>query len=163
MKNFDFDSIFVIVIAISIGYGVYTEFFKNSEETPSPQTEEVMAPQGQTMFEITLRQAQQGDAKAQNNVAAYYKNNGDCESAYYWYQKAVKQGDPVAEYGMGQCCAIGCGTEQNYRVAAFHFRRAADKGVKEAALALAEMYERGWGVEKDTHQAAYWRRRANSK
>ena len=119
--------------------------------------------QGQTMFQIMLQEAQQGDAKAQNNVAAYYKEAGDCESAYYWYQQAVRQGDPVAEYGIGQCYAIGCGTEQNYQVAVFYFRRAAEKGVKEAALILAKMYERGVGVEQDFYTAAYWKKKANSK
>jgi TPR repeat protein len=115
------------------------------------------------MFEITLEKAKNGDAKAQNNVAAYYREKGDCESAYYWYQQAIRQGDPVAEYGMGQCCATGCGTEQNYKIAAFHFKRAAEKGVREAALVLAEMYERGIGVEQNYYIAAHWREKANSR
>ncbi len=117
----------------------------------------------QSMFEITLEKAKNGDAKAQNNVAAYYREKGDCESAYYWYQQAIRQGDPVAEYGMGQCCATGCGTEQNYKIAAFHFQRAAEKGVREAALVLAEMYERGIGVEQNYYIAAHWREKANSR
>ena len=63
---------------------------------------------------------------------------------------------------MGQCHATGCGTEQNYRIAAFHFKRAAEKGVREAQLVLAEMYERGIGVEQDFYIAAYWRKKANN-
>ena len=35
----------------------------------------------QSTFQITLQQAKNGDAKAQNNVAAYYREAGDCESA----------------------------------------------------------------------------------
>ena len=116
----------------------------------------------QSTFQIMLQQAKNGDPKAQNNVAAYYREAGDCESAYYWYQQAIRQGDPVAEYGMGQCCATGCGTEQNYRIAAFHFKRAAEKGIREAQLVLAEMYERGIGVEQDFYIAAYWRKKANN-
>lgn len=114
----------------------------------------------QSTFQIMLQKAQEGDPKAQNNIAAYYKQVGDCESAYYWYCQAIRQGDVVAEYGMGQCHAIGCGTEQNYRLAAFHFQRAAEKGLKEAQLVLAEMYERGLGVPQDDQKAMYWRNKA---
>ena len=32
----------------------------------------------QSMFEITLKQAQGGDPKAMNNLAAYYKEAGNC-------------------------------------------------------------------------------------
>jgi TPR repeat protein len=114
----------------------------------------------QSTFQIMLQKAQEGDPKAQNNIAAYYKQVGDCESAYYWYCQAIRQGDVVAEYGIGQCHAIGCGTEQNYRLAAFHFQRAAEKGLKEAQLVLAEMYERGLGVPQDDQKAMYWRNKA---
>ena len=116
----------------------------------------------QSTFQVMLQKAKDGDPKAQNNVAAYYKEAGDCESAYYWYCQAIRQGDAVAEYGMGQCHAIGCGTEQNYRLAAFHFQRAAEKGLKEAQLVLAEMYERGIGVPQDYQMAAYWRKKGNN-
>lgn len=122
-----------------------------------------MADEEPTMFEIMLKKARKGDAKAQNDVAAYYKNAGDCKSAYYWYQKAVNQGDPLALYGMGQCYATGCGTKKDYTIAANYFRRAAEKGVRDAALVLAEMYERGLGVEQNSYNAAYWRMKANSK
>lgn len=114
----------------------------------------------QSTFQIMLQKAQEGDPKAQNNIAAYYKEVGDCESAYYWYCQAIRQGDVIAEYGIGQCHAIGCGTEQNYRLAAFHFQRAAEKGLKEAQLVLAEMYERGLGVPQDDQKAMYWRNKA---
>ena len=100
----------------------------------------------ESTFQIMLQKAQEGDPKAQNNVAAYYKEAGDCESAYYWYTQAIRQNDPIALYGMGQCHATGCGTEINYRMAALYFRMAADKGVREAQLVLSEMYERGIGV-----------------
>ena len=114
----------------------------------------------ESTFQIMLQKAQEGDPKAQNNVAAYYKEAGDCESAYYWYCQAIRQGDVVAEYRMGQCHAIGCGTEKNYRLAAFHFQRAAEKGLKEAQLVLAEMYECGLGVPQDDQKAMYWRNKA---
>ena len=159
----DFDKLIAIAIALFLGYEVYTSFFKKNEETPPQKTEQVMADEEPTMFEIMLKKAQKGDAKAQNNVAAYYKNAGDCKSAYYWYQKAVNQGDPLALYGMGQCYATGCGTKKDYTIAANYFRRAADKGVRDAALVLAEMYERGLGVEQSYYNAAYWRRVANSR
>jgi TPR repeat protein len=116
----------------------------------------------ESTFQIMLQKAKNGDAMAQNNVAAYYKEAGDCESAYYWYTQAIRQNDPIALYGMGQCHAMGCGTEINYRLAALYFRMAADKGVREAQLVLSEMYERGIGVAQDYSQAVYWRNKANN-
>lgn len=116
----------------------------------------------QSPFQIMLQKAKNGDAMAQNNVAAYYKEAGDCESAYYWYTQAIRQNDPIALYGMGQCHAMGCGTEINYQLAALYFRMAADKGVREAQLVLSEMYERGIGVAQDYSQAVYWRNKANN-
>jgi TPR repeat protein len=115
----------------------------------------------ESMLEITLRQAREGDAKAQNNVAAHYRNVGDCENAIYWYRKAVAQGDPVALFGIGQCYAVGCGVSQDYSKAAMYIEQSAEKGVRRAQYAIAEMYEKGIGVRKDTSRAAYWKIIAN--
>ena len=115
----------------------------------------------ESIFEINLRQARAGDAKAQNNVAAYYRNAGDCDNAIYWYRKAVAQGDPVALFGIGQCYAVGCGVSKDYSKAAMYIEQSAEKGVRNAQYAIAEMYEKGIGVRKDTSRAAYWRIIAN--
>lgn len=114
----------------------------------------------ESMFEITLRQAKSGDAMAQNNVAAYYKEAGNCEQAVYWYRKAVAQGDRVAMYGLGQCYATGCGVSTDYAMAAQYFEMSAKKGQREAMLVLAEMYERGIGVSQNSILATYWRSQA---
>lgn len=112
---------------------------------------------GETVFEITLRKANAGDAMAQNNVAAHYRNIGDCTNAIYWYRKAVAQGDPVALFGFGQCYLLGCGVPVDYSKAAKYIEQSAEKGVKNAQYAISEMYEKGIGVNKNANKALYWR------
>jgi GH35 family endo-1,4-beta-xylanase len=140
--------------------GLQYHIFNTTEEMENPTVRNTYL-DAESMLEITLRQAREGDAKAQNNVAAHYRNVGDCENAIYWYRKAVAQGDPVALFGIGQCYAVGCGVSQDYSKAAMYIEQSAEKGVRRAQYAIAEMYEKGIGVRKDTSRAAYWKIIAN--
>jgi hypothetical protein len=122
--------------------------------------------QGQTMFQIMLQKAQAGDSKAQNDVAAYYREGygvqQDYQKAIYWYRKSAAQGDPVGLYGLGQCYALGIGVQQNSQTAASYILSAAQKGLKEAQQAIAFMYEQGMGVPQDRTKAVYWRMKAQN-
>jgi TPR repeat protein len=42
-----------------------------------------------------------------------------------------------------------------------YIEQSAEKGVRRAQYAIAEMYEKGIGVRKDTSRAAYWKIIAN--
>jgi TPR repeat protein len=123
-----------------------------------------MTVSAQSMFDIMLRKAQAGDSKAQNDVAAYYREGysvqRDYQKAIYWYRKSAAQGDPVGLYGLGQCYAMGIGVSQNSQIAAGYILSAAQKGLREAQQAIAFMYERGMGVPQDLSKAAYWRQMA---
>lgn len=123
-----------------------------------------IAVSAQSMFDIMLRKAQAGDSKAQNDVAAYYREGygvqRDYQKAIYWYRKSAAQGDPVGLYGLGQCYAMGIGVSQNSQIAAGYILSAAQKGLREAQQAIAFMYERGMGVPQDLSKAAYWRQMA---
>ena len=117
---------------------------------------------GESLFEISLRKAKEGNAMAQNDVAAYYRTMGYCDEAFYWYKKAVVQGDKVALYGLGQCYGAGCGVEVDYALAAYYIEQSAQKGLKEAQEAIALMYKTGLGVQKDMNKAYYWQNKANN-
>lgn len=116
----------------------------------------------ESLFEISLRKAKEGNAMAQNDVAAYYRTMGYCDEAFYWYKKAVAQGDKVALYGLGQCYGAGCGVEVDYTLAAYYIEQSAQKGLKEAQEAIALMYKTGLGVQKDMNKAYYWQNKANN-
>lgn len=118
----------------------------------------------QSLFDIMLQKAQAGDSKAQNDVAAYYREGygvqQDYQKAIYWYRKSAAQGDPVGLYGLGQCYALGIGVQEDLPKAASYILSAAQKGLKEAQQAISFMYERGMGVQQDYSKAAYWRKQA---
>ena len=120
----------------------------------------------QSLFDIMLQKAQAGDSKAQNDVAAYYREGygvqQDYQKAIYWYRKSAAQGDPVGLYGLGQCYALGIGVQQNSQTAASYILSAAQKGLKEAQQAIAFMYEQGMGVPQDRTKAVYWRMKAQN-
>ena len=119
----------------------------------------------QSMFALSMQKALAGDSKAQNDVAAYYRQGvgvrQDCEQAAYWYRKSAQQNDPVGLYGLGQCYAVGCGVPQDYRMAANYISRSANMGVREAQRTLAYMYEYGLGVPKNAILAEHWAKKAN--
>lgn len=121
----------------------------------------------QSTFDVMLQKAQAGDSKAQNNVAAYYREGygvrQDYQKAIYWYRKSAAQGDPVGLYGLGQCYAMGIGVPQNAQTAASYILSAAQKGLKEAQQSIAMMYEYGLGVPKDANKAAYWQQKAQKQ
>jgi TPR repeat protein len=60
---------------------------------------------------------------------------------------------PEAEYHSGQRYDSGYGVPQDFALAAYWFRRAADRGYPPAELALARYYARGTGVPKDLIRA----------
>ena len=124
-----------------------------------------VAAYSQTMFEITMQQALAGDSKAQNNIAAYYKEGyyvkQDCNQAVYWYRKLAQQNATVGMYGLGQCYATGCSVQQNLQTAANYILAAAQKGLKEAQRTISYMYEKGIGVTQNRNTAQYWYNKAN--
>lgn len=70
------------------------------------------------------------------------------------------QGDPQAQYQLGQAYRDGKGVKKSLKEAASWFAIAAGNGVPEAAVALAQAYEQGAGVRRDLSHAAQWWHRA---
>jgi len=86
----------------------------------------------ETVIRLWLPLAEQGDARAQSNLARMYANGRgvlqDYAAAINWYRKAAAQGDAEAQYNLGLMYATGRGVSQDYVSAYMWFNLAAAKG-----------------------------------
>jgi TPR repeat protein len=108
--------------------------------------------------------AEQGDARAQDDLAdMYYNGRGvtqDYTEAAAWCRKAAEQGNAVGQSNLGFMYRRGLGVTQDYTEAAAWYRKAAEQGNAVGQYNLAVAYYYGWGVPKDLSQAALWYRKA---
>jgi len=90
-------------------------------------------------------------------ATAYMNGKGvtqDLKMAAYWYEKAAKSGDPLAENQIGFLYQTGQGVQAD-PVRAFHwYQLAAAAGVVRAKTNLAVLYSWGTGVAQDQPLAA---------
>jgi TPR repeat protein len=63
---------------------------------------------------------------------------------------------PQAQYNTGTHYFMGRGTEQDMGQAFKFFRQAAEAGMTQSMVNLAQMYEEGLGVERDPEAAQKW-------
>jgi TPR repeat protein len=75
-------------------------------------------------------------------------------------QAEAEQGDPAAEYALGNLFNVGRGVPVDYDRAYFWYRRAADRGYAPAMLCVAWYYEHGRVVFRDNNEAHMWYRAA---
>jgi hypothetical protein len=112
----------------------------------------------------TRARAEQGDAKAQANLASLYSHGKgvpqDYGEALRWYRKSADQGDAKAEDGLAVMYSQGQGVPQDYTEALRWYRKAADQGYAEAQYNLGNMYYYGRGVPQDRAEAERWYHKA---
>jgi hypothetical protein len=108
--------------------------------------------------------AEQGNAKAQNNLGFLYEVGQDVPQddgeAVKWYRKAAEQGHAKAQYNLANHYSRGLGVPQNEAEAAKWYLEAANKGIPNAMNNLGAMYAIGRGVEKNEAEAMKWYRTA---
>ena len=114
--------------------------------------------------------AEQGDAKAQFNLALCYSQGKGVEEnqseAVRWYRAAAEQGDQKAAEALARLrkkeaaeafiLGVACHEKGEYTQAVQHFRTAAESGDATAQFNLAVFYEQGEGVEQDQAEAVHW-------
>ena len=108
----------------------------------------------------TKKDAESGDAEAQNNLGVMY-NKGlgvpeDYAEAVKWYRLAADQGYADAQCNLGVMYDNGQGVPQDYAEAVKWTRLAADQGDAEAQGNLGVMYHDGRGVPQDYGEAYAW-------
>ena len=104
--------------------------------------------------------AEQGNAKAQNNLGTMYAQGQgvpqDYVQAVKWYRLAAKQGAALAQNSLGFMYHEGQGVPQDYAEAVKWTRLAAEQGNAGAQNSLGIMYAQGQGVPQDYVQAHTW-------
>lgn len=117
-----------------------------------------------TAFRLWLSLAEQGNARAQFNVALMYQSGRgvtkDIEQAAHWYRKAAEQGDAEAHGELARTYASGDGVPKDYTQALIWAEKGAELGDPLAQRTLGTMYESGHGVAKNDERAVHWYRRA---
>jgi TPR repeat protein len=89
---------------------------------------------------------------------AYAK--GDYATALKLLRPLADQGNPGAQYNLGQMYRNGKGVPENPGEAIMWYRRAADQGDALAQYNLGVMYDGGRGVPKNSAEALVWYRKA---
>jgi cell division septation protein DedD len=115
-------------------------------------------------FAAALREfvdlAEQGDPRAQYNLAVMYQNGRGVEKnparALELQRKAANSGLAAAQHGLAVMYYRGEIIERDYAAAAKWFRRAADRGFATSQLNLGVMYFSSQGVERDDAEVVKW-------
>ncbi len=104
--------------------------------------------------------AEQGDARAQNNLGILYRNGEgliqDFEQARAWLLRSAAQGHAQAQYSLGVMYDYGNGVPQNYPEALRWYQKAAALGNADAQYNLGVFYAEGRGVSQSLAEAAQW-------
>jgi len=107
-----------------------------------------------------LQVAEQGDARAQYNVAWMHANgkgtSQDFQEAANWYEKSAAQGYVDAQYNLANLYLRGYGVTQNDYLAFSWFIKAAEQGDAPAQYNLGRMYLLGKGSDKNILEARLW-------
>jgi len=105
-------------------------------------------------------QAEQGDARAQNNLGILYRNGEglvqDFDQARAWLLRSAAQGHAQAQYSLGIMYDFGLGVVQDYPEALRWYQQAAVLGNAEAQYSLGVLYAEGRGVGQSLAEAARW-------
>jgi len=115
--------------------------------------------------------AEQGNAKAQTNLATMYFNgqgvSKNYKEAIKWYRKAAKQGNDDAQGSLGWMYDDGIGVIENNKEALKWYRKIATDPRHpfpypdpRAQYKIGVIYTDGKGVLKDLIKAKYWIKKA---
>lgn len=104
-------------------------------------------------FSQVLKAAEEGDAKAQYDVARSYQTGGgvakDEAKAIYWLAKSAEQGLMEAETSLGSAYDLGMGVPISNRKAVYWWQKAAKQGSEFALRCLGYSYIEGRGVTQN--------------
>ncbi len=88
-------------------------------------------------------------------------NNAFRHEAAFWYRKALAQGHPPAQYGLGRCLLMVVNSHMLRAEGMAWVRQAAEAGYAPAQLLLGDILQTGgYSLDKDEEEAEKWLLRA---
>jgi TPR repeat protein len=115
------------------------------------------APPKPSDFEQTKRDADSGNALAQNRLGVWYARGAGVvkseTAAARYIRLAAEQGLANAQFNLGLLYFQGQGVKKNYESAAKWFGLSAEQGLPQAQHWLADLMSYGWGVMRDADGA----------
>ena len=123
-----------------------------------PEDSEIRKDISQKLFSSVLEMAENGDVRAQCELAGLYENGlgttKDPETAVFWYKKAIKKGDIVSTYNLGVIYFSGNEPIKANKREAFNFiLKSSEKGISKANFFIGLFYSNGLNVSKDETKA----------
>jgi 5'-nucleotidase (lipoprotein e(P4) family) len=104
--------------------------------------------------------AEQGNARAQNNLGILYRNGEglvqDYEASRLWLLQAAAKGHARSQFILGTMYDYGQGVAQDYATALRWYLQAAASGDVDAQFNIAVLYSSGRGVASSPAEAARW-------
>jgi len=104
--------------------------------------------------------AEQGDVRAQNDLAALYDNGlgvpQDVSEAVTWYRRAAEKGYAPAEANLCGTYFMGRGVSRDYAEAVKWCLRAAEQNEANGQALIGNMYANGTGVPQDYVEGYKW-------
>ena len=100
-----------------------------------------------------------GDCRLRGGEYTAY-DRADWSSALAVWQERAAEGDPQAQYYVGEIYEKGMGRPADYEQAFNWYKRAAEQGFGKARMALGYFYEMGLGVEQNLIESLKWYRQA---
>ena len=113
-------------------------------------------------IEVLQHTAETGDAEAMFQLGRCHDlgllpgGTPNQELARNWYEKAARQGHPLAEYAIGNMWDYGEGGKQDHELARFWYHAAAMNNVRDAQMHFARMLQIGRGGYQSLEEAAEW-------
>lgn len=131
--------VIAVGILLSVGEPTVTEREANAALDRAYEAEDF-----RTAVELATKYANQGNIHAQVMLGTLYrKGEGvvtDPMKALNWYTLAASQQDSYAMNMIGEMFLRGGTPRRDYASAVYYFRKAAEKGLKQAKLNLCSMY-----------------------
>ena len=93
----------------------------------------------QKVLELYTRSANAGYVPAQRELALHYKTKGENRKAFYWFKKMAEQGDPHAQYIVGEMYRTGEGVTKSKKEAKYWWRLSCSGGYQPACQSLQNL------------------------
>lgn len=129
-------------------------------KTASTDTVAATGQKDTTGIEKCRKDAEHGDAEAQNRLGSSYQIGicvvKDYVEAVKWFRKAAEQGNAEGQARLSNCYYFGQGVKQDKAEAVKWTRKAAEQGQHYSQYFLARHYSSGDGVRQDWSEAVKW-------